>query len=59
MQDEANVQCPHCFEVFMIAVDVSGGEEQNFVIDCEICCRPMNIQLTLTPDEAWISADIE
>jgi hypothetical protein len=34
-------------------VDPSGGDEQSFTIDCEICCRP--IVITLTLDEGGVA----
>ena len=36
------VDCPHCGESFELAVDVSEGNAE-FVVDCEICCRPMTV----------------
>ena len=35
------VQCPYCGESFALAVDGSGGREQQFTSDCEVCCRPI------------------
>jgi hypothetical protein len=33
--------CPHCGEVIEIAIDPGGGEEQEYVEDCSVCCRPI------------------
>ena len=37
-----NVQCPYCGEWIDLEVDPSGGESQQFVSDCDVCCRPIN-----------------
>ncbi len=31
-------------------VDRTGGRRQDFVIDCEVCCRPIEIELDIDPD---------
>ena len=35
------VQCPYCWEHFDLLVDTS-VELQEYVEDCEICCRPID-----------------
>ncbi|MCG3147829.1 MAG: hypothetical protein PCFJNLEI_01270 [Verrucomicrobiae bacterium] len=42
MQSFAAIECPHCGETFEIALD-SSEPDAEFVIDCEICCRPMTV----------------
>jgi len=37
---EAAVMCPHCGEEVVIGLDPGGGPEQQYVEDCEVCCRP-------------------
>jgi len=32
--------CPSCGEAIDIAPDRSAGEEQEYVEDCPVCCRP-------------------
>ena len=34
------MECPYCGEEVTIFVDPSGGEEQTYVEDCPVCCRP-------------------
>ncbi len=43
-QDHA-FSCPYCGVELSIRLDPSGGTQQNFIQDCEVCCRP--IQLTV------------
>jgi hypothetical protein len=37
---DAVVTCPHCGEQVGIGLDPGGGPEQQYVEDCEVCCRP-------------------
>lgn len=38
---EAVVTCPHCGETTEIALDPGSGQEQEYVEDCQVCCRPI------------------
>ena len=44
-QTTADVVCPYCGEGVTIAVDPGGGSAQEYVEDCEVCCRPWNVRL--------------
>jgi Cysteine-rich CPXCG len=44
-------QCPHCGEQVDTAPDQGGGEEQEYVEDCPVCCRPNLIRATYSADE--------
>ena len=37
---EQTVQCPACWEQFLVPLDPEPPSREE-VIDCEICCRPM------------------
>lgn len=43
--DEVKIQCPFCWEKFYIMVAVEDGESQQLIIDCEVCCHPINIDV--------------
>jgi hypothetical protein len=47
---EAEVVCPYCGEVIEIAVDPGSGAHQQYVEDCEVCCRPWEVSVAF--DEA-------
>jgi transposase-like protein len=56
---EADVTCPHCGEGATISVDPGGGDEQEYVEDCPVCCRPWLVHLTWDDSgavEAWLEA---
>lgn len=36
----AEVVCPFCGQAEELYVDLGGGEEQTYVEDCAVCCRP-------------------
>ena len=41
------IQCPCCWEQIEILVDTS-VPEQEYVEDCQVCCRPMVLTVTLS-----------
>jgi len=40
-----HIVCPYCGQHFDVAVDPGGGAEQQLVVDCEICCRPLRLEI--------------
>ncbi len=50
MTDSVSIQCPHCGESFGLVLDVSEGSAE-FVVDCEVCCRPMTVMVRITDGE--------
>ncbi|HVT41078.1 MAG TPA: CPXCG motif-containing cysteine-rich protein [Gemmatimonadaceae bacterium] len=42
-ETEATVNCPYCAEEIEIAIDPGGGEAQQYVQDCEVCCQPWQV----------------
>ena len=53
--------CPTCGEQIVIPVDPSGGNEQQYVEDCPVCCNPNVIHVEFFDDgeEPRIWADAE
>jgi PHP family Zn ribbon phosphoesterase len=41
-----SIQCPYCGEMIELVVDCS-VEEQEYIEDCEVCCRPITITVSL------------
>src|SRR5256712_8716614 len=39
-ETEVVVVCPHCGETNELGLDPGGGPLQEYVEDCQVCCRP-------------------
>jgi len=52
--DSALVSCPWCGEENEVALDPGGGRVQDYVEDCEVCCRPWQVHVEYLPDGAAI-----
>ena len=48
-ETEAVVMCPYCGEPNEIGLDAGGGAFQEYVEDCQVCCRPWRV--TVSYDE--------
>ncbi len=35
------VECPFCAEEIDVWVDPGGGDHQEYIEDCSVCCRPI------------------
>jgi hypothetical protein len=54
-----DIHCPYCGEIITIFVDDSAGEQQ-YIEDCQVCCRPIVIDISLDEDgELRVSARSE
>ena len=40
------IQCPYCWENIDITID-NNGENQQYIEDCQVCCRPINVHISL------------
>ncbi len=58
MEIEAWYTCIYCLQQNAVLVDTSGGTKQEYVEDCQVCCRPNRLHITIHPDlhEAEIRA---
>ncbi|TWT57583.1 hypothetical protein KOR42_09450 [Thalassoglobus neptunius] len=50
MDDEATYVCASCGEEILIPIDLSQGQNQEYVEDCPICCCPMVIVVEINSD---------
>ena len=57
MEIEATFICVYCLQVNEIVVDGTGGVRQEYIEDCQVCCRPNN--LIITVNEEMQEASIE
>jgi hypothetical protein len=59
-ETDATVVCPHCGESVEIALDPGSGEDQEYVEDCQVCCRPWTVHVAYEPDgsaSVWLEAE--
>ncbi len=57
MQTTAEYACAFCGEVSTTFVDLSAGSTQSYIEDCQVCCRP-NI-LYVSVDEETLDVEIQ
>lgn len=53
LEDSFEGTCPHCGESVTLAIDPTGGDHQEYVEDCEICCRPWLVTVSAGDDGAF------
>ncbi|HEY9255010.1 MAG TPA: CPXCG motif-containing cysteine-rich protein [Stenotrophomonas sp.] len=49
LQHFLDIQCPYCGEWIGIVVDAS-VDEQSYVEDCQVCCRPIQLDVRVDDD---------
>jgi hypothetical protein len=50
---EKTVSCPYCGERLEVLIDPSVAH-QNYIEDCQVCCRPIIFDVTVDLDDAII-----
>ena len=49
--------CPYCGEPNEVGIDAGGGSSQDYVEDCQVCCRPWRVTVVYDDEgNAEISA---
>ena len=51
----ANIYCPYCGEKIEVIVD-SSIEQQNYTEDCSVCCRPMELSISVIGEDITVTA---
>ena len=53
-------QCPGCGEWNETTVDPGGGRRQQYVEDCQVCCKPNVLRVEWETEGGWlIAAELE
>ena len=50
MKNEASYNCDSCGEEIVVPIDLSAGSAQEYVEDCPVCCRPIEMRLQVGAD---------
>jgi len=53
-----DLSCPYCGEIIQIIVDCS-IPEQEYIEDCQVCCRPINFHINIDSDNVQIQTSGE
>ncbi len=60
IEEDYSFLCPYCGTSLTARLDASGGKHQKFIQDCEVCCRPIQIEAHFKGEEiVHFSADAE
>jgi hypothetical protein len=57
METDFSVMCPYCGEQIWMEFYPEDGDEQETIIDCEICCNPILYSVTFRGDKARVRAE--
>lgn len=57
MQTTAEYICAFCGESNSTFVDISGGMQQSYTEDCQVCCRPNVLYVRVDEDTLEIEID--
>lgn len=50
MLEDHSFTCPHCWQTIVMVLDLS-TEAQEYVEDCEVCCRPILLRIEASDGE--------
>jgi hypothetical protein len=56
--DSVRIRCPFCGERFEALVDASGGAA-DYVEDCPVCCRPIELHLRTDAEGGFEGLDAD
>ena len=51
--------CAYCFQKNTIFVDPTGGDAQQYVEDCQVCCQPNRLYIAWDEGEEQYIVDSE
>lgn len=54
-----DITCHFCFETIPLEIYLEEGEEQDFIIDCEVCCHPLHIIAKWNEDEEKFDVEVD
>ena len=56
---EATISCPYCGALTVIGLDPGSGVSQEYVEDCEVCCRPCLVVVRYHEGAAEVRVEAE
>lgn len=55
LSEFSEIQCPYCGEQIEVFIDAS-IDEQTYIEDCTVCCRPIELTVIIVDGEPSIFA---
>jgi hypothetical protein len=55
LTESVTIQCPYCGESIEIIIDESIAQ-QSYIEDCSVCCRPIELSVSVAAEEVLIDA---
>jgi hypothetical protein len=55
LTETVSIQCPYCGESIEIVIDASIAL-QNYIEDCSVCCRPIELSVNIAGEEILVDA---
>ncbi|MDY6936204.1 MAG: CPXCG motif-containing cysteine-rich protein [Cyanobacteriota bacterium] len=59
MLPTAEYHCAYCGEPSITFIDLSGGNQQSYVEDCQVCCQPNILYVRIDEETLEIEIDTE
>lgn len=59
MESTAEFYCAFCGEPNTTFVDISAGMSQTYIEDCQVCCRPNQLYVTVDEDSLEVTIDTD
>lgn len=59
MQTTADYICAYCAEPNTTFIDISAGGQQRYGEDCQVCCRPNILYVTIDADTLEVDIQTE
>ena len=56
MREEAQINCPYCGESLTVLIDPSDAG-QEYIEDCQVCCRPIIMQVNEQGNGVYARSD--
>jgi hypothetical protein len=56
---EATFMCAYCLQSNTITVDVTEGTRQEYIEDCQVCCRPNVLHIVVDEELEFATVDAE
>lgn len=59
MNNTAEYSCAYCGEENVTFVDITAGFSQNYIEDCQVCCRPNRLYISIDDESLEISIETD